>query len=91
MPLFLRPQTDIDDQHGIFFYVHDAPGPGEPGKVVGRVYRTEPLDSVRAESWFWGVSFFPTIGAIPHYGHAPTKELAMAAFKKRWLLSHPEG
>lgn len=84
MPLFLRPQTDLD-RDGRFFYVHDA-----GGKVVGRIYRCDEPSTRRQENWFWGLSFHPGLGDVPSYGHEPTKELAMASFKARWLLSHPE-
>ena len=82
MTLTLRrqPDTSADDE---FWYVHD-----EADRVVGRVFRSVRSTHAGPESWFWGIAHPYESGSTePHYGHAPSRGAAMAAFKKRWLLS----
>lgn len=49
------------------------------GRVIGRIYRV----TGSRERWFWGTSF-QAIKGPPKYGHADTREEAMAAFKAMW-------
>lgn len=84
MPLTLtrQPETRPDQQ---FYYVLRS------GERVGRIYNhADTLPPGATHPWFWTIEFphFRGSDAI-HYGNAKTKEEAMAAFKARWLLSHP--
>jgi len=85
-PLKLRRDTATSSVNGEFYLVHEV----ATGKKVGRIFNGFPdLKSTSGKPWFWGLDFFEARGASPFYGHAATKELAMAEFRTVWN-SRPE-
>jgi len=52
------------------------------GKVVGRIMKaaTKPADA----SWLWTLAYGYHEDRTPTRGYEPTREAAMAAFKKSW-------
>jgi hypothetical protein len=54
-------------------------------RYLGRIFR-ENTNAV--EQWFWGVDWFLAGGE--KYGTAPTRERAMAAFRKAWDAMSPD-
>jgi hypothetical protein len=53
-------------------------------RYVGRIFR-ENTNAV--EQWFWGVDWFVARGKLAGgklYGNAPTREAAMATFRRAW-------
>lgn len=61
------------------------------GKTVGRVFKDLTARPTDPPSWFWGLSHpYERGSSKPHYGHAGSKEAAMAKFKERWLLTNRE-
>jgi hypothetical protein len=48
------------------------------GEVVGRIYKER-------RSWFWGMAYGHHRDRHPSHGAEPTREAAMAAFRKSWL------
>jgi hypothetical protein len=53
------------------------------GAVVGRVFFTGDT-SPRARAWFWGLAYGHIEDRIPTHGYEPTREAAMAAFRRAW-------
>jgi hypothetical protein len=51
------------------------------GKHVGRIYKGQAGASGRP--WFWGLA--SDYYRYPAHGYEPTREAAMAAFRKCWL------
>ncbi len=79
-----QPDTRPEDE---FWYVIES----KNEKLVGRIYRDAPGNLERNENWFWGLLHpFERGSDERHYGNAKSKDEAMAAFKARWLLSHPD-
>jgi len=52
------------------------------GKVVGRIFKD---DGQQGRPWFWGITHGCIEDRAPTHGHEPTREAAMAAFRKSWL------
>jgi hypothetical protein len=48
------------------------------GKVVGRIYKGQD------GSWFWGLAYGYHRDRSPAHDSEPTREEAMAAFRKSW-------
>lgn len=90
MSLVLKPAYESSDPE-IYFLVY-LRLPGEEDKEVGRVFNQKNTSPPGATlTWFWGLSFPHYRGSkARHYGMADSAEEAMAAFKARWLLRHPE-
>jgi hypothetical protein len=53
------------------------------GAVVGRIMHVGAGAPERAP-WFWGLAYGHHRDRTPIYGYEPTREAAMAAFKKSW-------
>jgi hypothetical protein len=53
------------------------------GKLVGRIFKSSAASSAR--SWFWGLVYGYHRNRNPAHGYEPTREAAMAAFRKSWL------
>jgi hypothetical protein len=51
------------------------------GKHVGRIFKA----SAAARCWFWGLADCEPRRHWPAHGYEPTREAAMAAFRKSWL------
>jgi hypothetical protein len=51
----------------------------DQGKDVGRIY----LDRASG-TWFWGLAYGYHKDRTPTHGREPTREAAMAAFRKSW-------
>lgn len=70
---------------GRYYLVHD-----EGGACVGRIFNGFPEHtSSHGKDWFWGIDFFAARGVRPFYGHAATRELAMAEFRTTWNSRPP--
>lgn len=79
MPLILKRDRDASSL-GEYYLVYD-----ENGACVGRIFNGFPNSvSKRNNDWFWGLDFFAARGVRPFYGHAATRELAMAEFRMMW-------
>src|SRR5262245_47131834 len=52
------------------------------GEVVGRILKSGPM----AKPWFWEFSYGYHYDRSPAHGYEATREDAMAAFRKGWLL-----
>ena len=48
------------------------------GKVAGRIYKGQD------GAWFWGLAYGYHRDHSPAHGYEPTREAAMAAFRKSW-------
>jgi hypothetical protein len=64
----------------------------DAGVEVGKIYREHPsMMSDKTESWFWCLTMPHYAGSdAPWYGNQPSKDAAKAAFRARWMLSHPD-
>ncbi len=85
MPLILKRDRDLGKGRGEFYVVCD-----ENGACVGRVFNGFPdLKDNSGKPWFWGLEFHAARGVRPFYGHAATRELAMAEFRVVWNSRPP--
>jgi hypothetical protein len=57
------------------------------GKVVGRIYEDGSASTPPELRWFWSVTEIAP-PAVPNgtYGHAATREEAMAKFRAAWVV-----
>jgi hypothetical protein len=53
------------------------------GEIVGRIFKETAAAPDRP--WFWGLAYRYHRDRWPNSGYEPTREDAMAAFKKSWL------
>jgi hypothetical protein len=51
-------------------------------KVVGRIFLA--AHSPRGTAWMWTLAYGQHEDRTPAHGYEPTREAAMAAFKKSW-------
>ena len=56
------------------------------GQDVGRIYK--PGAAPQARPWLWTIAGFCRRGSGPHYGHEPTQESALKAFRAAWAASN---
>jgi hypothetical protein len=89
MPLVLR---RAQGHRPLDWYPHDY-DVLDDGHEVGRIYRI----NATTEIWCWRVSFrltgCRTNSSYGSYGDAPTRDVAMAAFRaeyKRWVEQQPK-
>ena len=58
----------------------------EGDRCIGRIFLS--LQAPEGRPWFWTITALDYPPSIHSRGYSPTREQAMADFKKRWLNNH---